>query len=423
MIIPFGFYKEQLEVSIDDYRLIGVLKPNPVGAGPTGLEEVLRSLRKPLGSPRLSELARGRRKVVIVTSDITRPVPSRVILPPVLDELRLAGVKAEDITVVFALGIHRHHTKEEMRGMAGDRVYESVRCIDSDAGDCIHMGTTTRGTPVDIFRPVAEADMRICIGNIEYHYFAGYSGGAKALMPGVSSRAAIQANHSRMVQPEAAAGRLDGNPVRDDIDEVARFVPIDFIVNVVLDEHKNIIKSVAGDYLKAHRAGCSFLDEIYKLEIPKPADIVVVSAGGYPKDINLYQAQKALDNAKHAVRDGGIIILAAECKEGLGEKVFESWIKEAKSPTDMVEKIQKKFELGGHKAAAIAMVQLKADIYLVSDMDKRFVKSMFFTPFSSVQAALKAALNKLGRDSGVIVMPFGGSTLPVIKENALVAIA
>ena len=170
---------------------------------------------------------------------------------------------------------------------------------------------------------VAEADRRICLGNIEYHYFAGYSGGAKAIMPGVSTRAAIQANHSRMVLPECCAGALETNPLRMDIEEAGAMVGIDFILNVVLSEHKEILRAVAGDVTKAHRAGCAFLDTLYRKELAEAADIVLVSQGGAPKDLNLYQTQKALDNAKHAVRDGGIIILIGSCREGLGERTFE----------------------------------------------------------------------------------------------------
>jgi len=417
MKIRFGFYKEEVEVSIGDGQLLGVLKPKSFQTGITGEEEVQRSLYEPISSLRLNELAGNRRNIVIVTSDITRPVPNRVILPLVLEELRLAGVPMKNITIVFALGIHRPHTEEEMRSMVGDAVYDSVRCIDSDGKQCVNLGTTSRGTPAEIFRPVAEADMRICIGNIEYHYFAGYSGGAKAIMPGVSSRAAIQANHCRMVQPEAAAGRFEGNPIRDDIDEIARFVPIDFIVNVVLDEHKNIIKSVAGDYLDAHRAGCAFLDEIYKINIPHPADIVVVSAGGYPKDLNMYQAQKALDNAGHAVREGGCIIWIASCREGLGESTFEKWMTGHTRSADMIDHIRQDFQLGGHKAAAIAIVLKKARVLLVSELDPEFVRSMHLEPCATVQEALERAIQSAGEGAKILAMPYGGSTLPVVAGN------
>jgi nickel-dependent lactate racemase len=319
-------------------------------------------------------------------------MPSKIVLPEVLKELSLGGIEDRDITIVFALGNHRGHTEEEKKYLAGEDIYSKITCVDSDQKRVVHLGTTSYGTPVDIFEVVAKADRVICLGNIEYHYFAGYSGGAKAIMPGISTAAAIQVNHSRMVEESSMAGKIEGNNVRADIDEVAQFIRIDFIVNVVLDNKKRVIKAVAGDYIKAHREGCAFLDRLYKVRIEKRADIVIVSPGGYPKDINLYQAQKALDNAKHAVRDGGIIILAAECTEGLGEKVFERWMREAECPADLVKRVQEKFELGGHKAAAIGMVQIKAYIILVSDMEESFVRSISFIPFKTVQDALDMAL-------------------------------
>ena len=241
------------------------------------------------------------------------------------------------MTLVFGLGSHRHQTEAEMRHLAGP-AFDRIRCVDSDCTDCVRMGVTGRGTPVDITRAVAEANFRICLGNVEYHYFAGYSGGAKAIMPGVSSRDAIQANHRMMVQNEACAGRLEGNPLRMDIEEAGRICGIHYIVNVVLDEHKQIIFAAAGDVTAAHRAGCRYLDTLYRKPIPQRADIVLVSQGGAPKDLNLYQTQKALDNAKHAVRPGGIIILIGSCKEGLGEKCFERWIQEAKCSHDLIDR-------------------------------------------------------------------------------------
>ena len=417
MNIELGFGKEKVGIQIPDHNVRSVLKPNDVKTQLTGADEVKRAIMAPIGSPRLKDIVKPGQKICIITSDVTRPMPSKIVLPAVIDELYLAGVSDEEITVVFALGNHRGHTEEEKKYLAGEEIYARIKCVDSDQRRIVNMGTTSYGTPVDIFEIVARADRVICLGNIEYHYFAGYSGGAKAIMPGVSTAAAIQANHSKMVEETSAAGRIAGNNVRTDIDEVAQFRTIDFIVNVVLDEKKQIIKAVAGDYIEAHREGCRFLDTLYKVKIKQKADIVVVSAGGYPKDINLYQAQKALDNSKHAVKDGGVIVLAASCKEWLGEEVFERWMKEAKSPADMVEKIQKRFELGGHKAAAIGMVQQKADVYLVSNMDKAFVKSMFFEPFDDIQKAVDKALEKMGADAGVIVMPYGGSTLPELDEK------
>ena len=375
-------------------------------------EAVEAALLHPIGSAPLKDLVSAGEKIVIVTSDITRPLPTKEVLPPVLAELYAAGVKNSDITIVFALGSHRRHTVDEMKALVGDEIFRAIRCVDSTEQDFVLMGKTRLGTPVEIARVVAEADRRICLGNIEYHYFAGYSGGAKAIMPGVSTRAAIQSNHSRMVRPEAVAGRLDGNPVRADLEEAIDFCPIDFIVNVVLDEHKKIINAVAGHYIEAHRHGCRFLDSLYGKDIARAADIVVVSQGGSPKDLNLYQTQKALDNAKHAVKKGGIIILVGSCREGLGEEVFEQWMTSAPTPQSMIERIENEFQLGGHKAAAIALVLQKAEIYLVSEMEPKFVQSLFLKPFGTVQAAFDAALAKIGPNADIIVMPFGGSTLP-----------
>lgn len=347
MKLSIGFGHKPQEVEIEDSLIMGILEPNEIQLGLTGEEEVKRSLKNPIGTGRLSQIVKKGEKVVIVTSDITRPLPSYKIIPSILDELYEVGVSPEDITVVFALGSHRPHTQEEIIQLVGERVYKEVKCIDSDANDSVSMGITKGGTPVDVFRVVAEADRRICIGNIEYHYFAGYSGGAKAIMPGVSTPAAIQANHRNMVLDDAKVGRLIDNPVRDDLNEAIQYCPIDFIVNVVLNEKKEIIFSVAGDYIKAHRVGCEFLDKIYKKQLQEKADIVIVSQGGAPKDINLYQTQKALANAEHAVKDGGIIILVGSCKEGFGSKIFEEWMTEADSPDDIIARIREKFVLGG----------------------------------------------------------------------------
>lgn len=410
--INLGFGKKTASAYIDKDNLLGVLEPNHINIDSSGVEEVRRAIHEPIGSKRLKDIVKRGETIVTITSDITRPMPSKLVLPEIISELWHADIELKNIKIVFALGSHRKHTEKEKRYLVGDQIFDKIECIDVDVNDCVHLGKTSSGTPVDIYRLVAEADRRICLGNIEYHYFAGYSGGLKAIMPGVSTRAAIQANHSKMVRDEAKAGEMSNNPVRTDIDEVAKFLTVDFILNVVLDEHKNIIKAVAGHYFEAHREGCKFLDQLYKVKIEEQADIVIVSAGGYPKDINLYQAQKALDNAKHAVTDGGVIILVASCKEGFGEGVFERWITNAKHPNDLIVGIQQNFELGGHKAAAIAMVLKRADIYLVSELEGEIVEKTFMKPYSDVQTALNDALDRLGNKSKIFVMPYGGSTLP-----------
>ena len=416
MRLKFGFGDGVQTVEAPDENVLGILAPNAMKLGKTGADAVAEALRYPVDSPPLREIVRPGEKVAVVTSDVTRPMPTYQVMPAILDELYAGGVKPEDITLVFGLGSHRRQTEAEIKKLAGDRAFQEIRCVDSDPDDCVRFGVTARGTPVDITRAVAEADRRVCLGNIEYHYFAGYSGGAKALMPGVSTRAAIQSNHSLMVNPDACAGKLAGNPLREDIEEAARMVGIDFILNVVLDEHKKIVCAVAGDPVKAHRAGCRFLDQFYLKFIPERADIVLVSQGGSPKDLNLYQTQKALDNAKHAVKKGGVVILIGSCREGLGEETFEAWMTQSPSPESMIERIRRDFCLGGHKAAAIAMVLQSADIFLVSDLKDDFVRKIFLTPYPSAQAALDAALAKLGAQATILAMPYGGSTLPRVSQ-------
>ena len=412
MKLEFGFGSGVQTVEVPERNLLGVLTANEVPKGLTNEAEVLRALEHPIGTPRLKEIVHPGEKIAVVTSDITRPCPTWRIMPALLDELYAAGCRREDISLVFALGSHRRHTPEEQKKLAGERAWAEIRCVDGDPSDCVHMGETDCGTPVDITRIVAEADRRICLGNIEYHYFAGYSGGAKAIMPGCSTREAIQSNHRMMVREEAHAGNLDSNPLRQDLEQAAAICGVDFIVNVVLDEHKQIVRAVAGDLVEAHREGCKFLDQMYLKKIDRRADIVLVSQGGAPKDLNLYQTQKALDNAKHAVKPGGTIILIGSCREGLGEKVFEQWMLSAPTPESMIERIGRDFQLGGHKAAAIAMVLKNAEIYLVSELDDDFVEKIFLKPAKSAQDALDRAFARLGPDATVLAMPYGGSTLP-----------
>lgn len=417
MRLEFGYGPGIQIVEVPDQNIMDVLYANQMEHPLHGEAAVRYALAHPIGAPRLRELAKPGQKIAIIASDISRPVPSYEILPAILDELTAAGCREQDITVVFALGSHRCHTEEEKGRLAGNLVYNRVRCVDSDPDDCIHMGITKNGTPVDITRSVAEADFRICTGNIEFHYFAGYSGGVKAIMPGVSTPAAIQANHSLMVQPGACAGNLDTNPLRADIEEAGQICGVDYIVNVVLDEHKHIVYGVAGNPIQAHRSGCTYLDKMYRKPIPCHADIVLVSQGGAPKDANLYQTQKALDNAKHAVKQGGTIILIGACSEGLGSQKFEQWLTQAPTAHAMIERVHQQFELGGHKAAAIAMVLENARIDLVSEMPDEFVRSIFLNPQPSAQAALDEAFQRYGPEATVLAMPFGGSTLPVVSTK------
>jgi nickel-dependent lactate racemase len=412
----FKFSKGTVNFEIPEKNFYKELVPNQVDVELSGVAEVERALANPINSQRLKDIVKPGESIVIVTSDITRPMPSYKVLPSVIAEMKEAGVDEKDITVVLALGSHRKHTEEEKKTLVGEDVYSSgINILDSDMDECINLGMCKNGTPVDIFKPVANADRIICMGNVEYHYFAGYSGGVKALMPGVSSHAAIQANHSNMVKPESRTGNLETNPVRQDIDQIIDFIKVDFIINVVLNAKKEIIKAVSGHCMDAHREGCRFLDTLYGIEIEEPADIVVITPGGFPKDLNLYQSQKALDNSKHAVKEGGVVVMLASAKEGFGEHTFEDWMMN-KSPSEMIEEIKRNFKLGGHKAAAIASVIQKADIHFVSDLDDDLVKRINFIPFNTAQEAIDKALEKQGENAKILLMPAGGSTLPIVKS-------
>ena len=323
MIIKFGYGNTTQDVDIPEKNLLASLKANPINHEFLGVEAVDFALQNPIGAKRLSEFYLSGKKIAIVTSDISRPLPSWDIMPSLLDELYAAGAEKQDITVVLALGSHRNHTKEEMEHLVGERCFAEVNVVDSDPTDVVSLGRTKAGTPADFDKQVVEADFRIALGNVEFHYFAGYSGGYKALMPGVSTPSAIQANHSKMTHPRACAGIMKDNPVRDDINEAGEKLGLDFIINVVLDEHKHIVYAAAGDVFEAHKCAVEYLDKMYRCEIPQKADIVLVSQGGAPKDANLYQTQKALENAKYAVKDGGTIIVIGACNEGLGSAKFE----------------------------------------------------------------------------------------------------
>ncbi len=420
--IELKYGKNTMSFQISDENLMGILEAN----ASTSINdnkinetaEIKRALLNPLGTPRLSELVKKRQKVVIMASDITRPSPSYKLLPPLLDELSQVGVLDQDIKIIFGMGIHRRHSEDEKRRLVGNDIYERIECIDSNEESYIDLGYTSRGTPVHLCKSIVEADIRICTGNIEYHYFAGYSGGAKAIMPGAANYETIRHNHKLQLNDKAKSGVLTGNPVREDIDEIGEMLGISFILNVVLNEKKEVSKAFAGDYLEAHRAGCAYLDTLNSVSIDTHADIVVVSAGGSPKDINMYQTQKALDNASHAIKNGGVIILLGECPEGFGEDTFEEWINEASKPDDLINRLRKEFVLGGHKAAAIAKVVNKANVLFVSAMPKEDVAQLYFSPFENLQKALDKAFNLQGNNARVLVIPQGGSILPCVREDS-----
>ena len=417
MNISLNYGQTTYNIDVPDENLQAILLPDEVLKVPDEAGAIREALLNPIGTKKLSEIAVNRKDAVIIVSDITRPVPSHKLLPPLIDELVAGGLDTEDITIVFALGSHRNQTDEEKRRILGDEIFEKIRSIEHDVNDCIQIGRTASGTVVEIFRAVVEADLRVCTGSIEVHYFAGYTGGLKSILPGVSSMRTIEENHRMLLQEDARGGNING-PIRRDIEEAGRMLGVDFILNVVLNSKKDIVKVVAGDPVEAHRAGIEVVDRMYKTPV-QPSDIVIASAGGYPKDLNLYQAHKALENASNAVKDGGTLILLAECMECFANSEFERWLAEADIPRDLLDRLGCEFRIGGHKAACIARFLERGEVVLVSSMDDEDVKQAFMRPSASVAEALDYALTKHGKDASIIVIPYGGSTLPVAggKEN------
>ncbi len=393
--IPYG--KGKLCIELPSTCDVNIAVPRELRASDE-IREIERAIRNPINSMRLSEIAREGENAVIIVNDITRSTPTAKLLPPLISELYANGVK--DIVIVFGLGLHRKQTEEEKKFITGG---VNLKSIEHDINNCVYIGSTSRGTPVEIFKPVVEADIIICTGSIEYHYYAGYSGGAKSILPGVASRRSIHANHALMFDPNACAGRIN-SPVREDIEEAGGMLGIDFILNVVLNERKEIVFAVAGDYIDAHRKGVDFLNENYRIKVEK-ADIVIVSPGGWPRDINLFQSHKALEHVKNAVKDGGSIILVAECKEGYGNRVFEEW--SHLGYNKIKERLKSGFVMGGHKLAFLAELSKKAELYLVSSLHE----AIPYFKQTTIEDALENAIQKHGRDASILLVPYGVSTL------------
>jgi len=400
--LPYG--NTQVSLDIPGKNILSVIADDrPVIAGDE--ESIIRrALSEPIGKKPLRESAKGKKSAVILASDITRPAPSYKFLPFIVDELKSAGVA--DIKVIIGLGIHRKHTEEERKKLVGKKVYSSCDVMDSDQNRCRSLGKTSFKTPVELFEEALGSDMLIATGNIEYHYFAGYSGGAKAVMPGISSKAAITNNHSYMLCDSSCAANIKDNPVRNDIEEAGKLAGIDYIFNVILDDNKRIIDAVAGANDEAFLEGVYRYDSYFMKETDKAADMVIVSAGGFPKDINLYQSHKAIENVKDIVKQGGSIVLVAECKEGFGEETFKKWMFKAKDYKRCKKDIEEDFVLGGHKAAAISKILSGIEVVLFSTFDGAVSRDMGFKKTDSLQDHIDKALS-IQKDTSITVVPTG----------------
>jgi nickel-dependent lactate racemase len=382
--------------------------------------EVLRSLRDPIGTPPLAEMVKGVGSVAIVVNDHTRKTPTRLILPAVLDELNNAGVPDSAVTVIFGCGTHRDVTQEEADYLLGNHCCDRVKWENHQhlGDDLVNLGDNGLGNTVWINRTFATADFRILIGDIEFHYYAGYSGGRKSVLPAVAGDTTIQHNHAQLLHPNASTGNLVDNPIHEDMVASARLARSDFIVNTVNNTKREIVRSFAGDLEEAHLEGVKMVDSMYKVNLAAPADIVVVSSGGAPKDLDIYQGTKSVDNALRAVRKGGALVALLEAPEGLGHQVFNSWIREYGTLEELEDRVKHAFKLGGHKAYYIRKYNAHAKVFLVTSLDRDMVEGILgLAKPKDFQEALNMAFDHVGHDAKVLVIPVGDKILPCIEEG------
>lgn len=416
--IPYG--KTEICARIPTRNYLGTIGPEEKPGVKDTAAEFQRAFDEPIGTKRLSELAKPGQKVVIVVNDHTRSTPSYIIVPPVLNELNKAGIQDSDITVIFGCGTHRAPKPEEMKALVGEEVLRRVKTMSHDcrAQDLVYVGRTKALTKVYLNKTFVEADLRILTNDIELHYYAGYGGGRKSVLPAVSGEETIQHNHAMMLHPKARTGNLEGNPIHEDMIEAARLAKVDFIVNILTNSKGELVRVFAGDLEKAFYEGVKLVDEMYKVPIERRADIVIVSPGGHPHDIDLYQAYKGIDDALEAVKRGGVIICAAECPEGHGNEVFHDWMTKFKEPKDMEAEIKRHFRLGGHKAYYLARAQQKAQIILTSTLPDYYAVGTFrLKTARALNDALRDAFDIAGKDAKVWVMPHGNNTLPILNSS------
>lgn len=412
---PYG--ETFLKARIQSKNIAFALKRKHARGLPDESAAITAALRAPTGSKPLRECVGAQDKIVIIVTDNTRACPDDRLLPPLLAELE-NRIPRENITIIVALGLHAPLTKQELEAKLGKDIVAEYKVLNHDANDVKHIGVTSRGTPVEVNRRVLEADFRVSTGFIEPHFFAGFSGGSKSLSPGVAGPAAIRKNHGfeMMAHPRSRAGILEGNPIHEDIVEQAQMAGLNFIINVLLNDDKQITHVFAGHPVEAHEAGCRTEKKLAGVAVGRRADIVITSNSGAPLDLDLYQTCKGIDNASLVTRDGGIIIIASSCNRGLGPAAYAEPYKGASSPADVLKKLKRGDPDGvPWQCQRLADIQLKNRIYVVSGMKDKLVKQMMMTPAATIEDALGQALQLLGDDAAIGVIPEGHLTLPVMK--------
>ncbi len=425
------FGEGYLPLSIPDSQSIITISGKEVPSLQQPAAKVREVLNNPVGSPPLSKIVTGSTKVCIIVSDITRAwinYPS--FLPETLNYLNDTGIPDQNIYLLTALGTHRQHTREELVKLLGIEVVNRVSIYEHDCQDknqLVRLGVTTLGTEVWVNRKALEAETLIITGGIVYHLFAGYGGGRKSIMPGICGWDTIQANHNLTLAPAslgglnplAAAGLLEDNPVHGDMAEICKMVNPKFLINVIPGPDSGLADIVAGNPKQAWLMGCGTVADIFGIPVKERGDLVIASAGGYPKDINFYQTVKSIYNAAQAVKDGGTVIILSECRDILEPPEFSNWLA-YESVQEMEEELRANFTIPGY-AAYYAVTAAKIANYIVVTQLKeeniQLIQKVGMTPVGSLEDALKLAFERLGSNPETIVMPNAANTFPIITQG------
>jgi len=408
--LPYG-RDGTVAIEIDDARVAGTVTPNDVAIGDeTGT--IRAAVDNPIGGPRIAEFLADARDALLLVNDATRPTPTARVL-----EILAPDLEGLDIRFLVATGIHRAPSEDEYRQIFGshlDRFRERIFAHDARNDAMVHLGTSSNGTEMRVNELGASAHKIVIISSVEPHYFAGYTGGRKSFLPGIAAYSTIEQNHKLALRPEARALALQGNPVHEDMIDALKTVekPV-FCISTVLDAQHRIYAATAGDTNESFLAATARADEVFCAPVAEKAEIVV-SVVKFPADIDLYQAQKGIENAKLALKRGGILILVAQCRCGAGEEAFIDLLSSADSPAEALERIERGYQLGFHKAAKMAEIGLWAETWAVTDLDAALLRQIFIRPFDSVQAALDAALEQQGPEARVLFLMDGSLTVPMV---------
>lgn len=418
-VLPYG--QGSKEIELDETLVLKEVRTKEFEPMKNIPYEILEAIYHPIGCPPINEIIKPGQKIAFICNDPTRVANSFDFMPVLVNEMNKLGVKDEDMHIVFALGTHRPMTDEEMVKAVGKDVASRLKMYNSlcnEQEDFKYFGTTSRGTPVWINKHLCDVDHVILTGTIVHHYFSGYGGGRKAILPAAQpwKRFASTTASCSILQP--ASARPPATPAMKTRWKVSHSSQKDalFLFNAILNAKHQFLKMFAGDYIKAHKEACKFVDEVYGSVIPKEADLVIASCGGYPKDINVYQMQKTMDNAACAVRKGGAVIMVAECVEGSGSAVLEEACRRLGSPQAIKAELEKDFRIGANKAYAVTRLMEKAKYYLVTALDRKMARDMLFSgAYDTIEEALAAAEKEIGKVESVIVMPEGSLTVPRVE--------